>query len=140
MITGRLCGAEDLYGLQGPARMQLLHHLGDPLLQHVPFPTYTDPPPLHFPSPNLQVTTHGSGGMDATWIMRFAQSAEDGAMPLLHCVAAPGVASGELYEPGGAMRMSGLPVKGQLESLCTEERAGKELWEASEEACGKWAI
>jgi hypothetical protein len=44
---------------------------------------------------NLQVTTAADDGMDDTWIMkRFAQSAEDGAMPLLTCVAAAGVDNG----------------------------------------------
>eukprot|EP00913_Durusdinium_trenchii_P027381 g25688.t1 len=50
-------------------------------------------------STNLQVTTNGSGGMSETWIMKYAQSAEDGTMPLLQCCAGSGVANGDFYEP-----------------------------------------
>lgn len=86
---------------------------------------------------NLQVTTHSDGGMGATWIMAFAQSAEDGTMPLLHCCLAPEAANGQLWEPAG---IKGPPVLKKLEPICTEERAVKMLWEESEKACGVWAL
>lgn len=86
---------------------------------------------------NLQVTTAATGGMGATWIMRWAQSAEDGTMPLLHACAGTGVASGDLWEP---RYMTGPPVKVALEPVCTEPRAAAELWKASEEAVGAWQL
>ncbi|CAJ1355508.1 unnamed protein product [Effrenium voratum] len=84
---------------------------------------------------NLQVTTHSEGGMSETWIMRWAQSAEDGTMPLLCCCTA-GVESGDFYEPGGTMRMKGIPQKFQLEPRCTKVESCRMLWEESEKACG----
>ena len=88
---------------------------------------------------NLQVTTHGDGGMASTWIMGFAQSAEDGTMPLLHCCVSPEAANGDLWEPNG---IKGPPVRVRLnkERICSEERACKVLWEESEKACGTWAL
>lgn len=88
-------------------------------------------------STNLQVTTAAAQGMSETWIMRFAQSAEDGTMPLLHACAAPTAASGELWEPPG---MAGLPVRVAWESICTDPSAATMLWEESEKACGAWAL
>ena len=88
---------------------------------------------------NLQVTTASDGGMGSTWIMSFAQSAEDGTMPLLHCCVSPDAANGELWEPPG---IKGPPVRVRLdkERICSEERACKVLWEESEKACGIWAL
>lgn len=86
---------------------------------------------------NLQVTSHLDGGMASTWIMSFAQSAEDGTMPLLHCCVAPNAGNGELWEPKG---MKGPPTRKTLERICTEERACKVLWTECEKACGTWAL
>jgi NAD(P)-dependent dehydrogenase (short-subunit alcohol dehydrogenase family) len=85
---------------------------------------------------NLQVTTAGAGGMAETWIMRWAQSAEDGAMGILACAttAAPGSV---IYEPAG---MRGLPVRKPLEAVCTNAGARKLLWEESERAVGRWEL
>ena len=45
----------------------------------------------------LQATTDADGGMGSgTWFMRWSQSPEDGAVPLLHCCLSPEVQSGEL--------------------------------------------
>ena len=63
---------------------------------------------------NLQVTTHQNGGMKETWIMRFAQSAEDGTMPLLQCCIDSGVASGAFIEPSGTGNMWGPPTEVRL--------------------------
>ena len=86
----------------------------------------------------LQATTDADGGMGSgTWFMRWSQSPEDGAVPLLHCCLSPDVASGELYEPKG---MTGPPVlKDPLEKVCLE--ADREaLWAASEAAVGEWDL
>ncbi|KAJ8609194.1 hypothetical protein CTAYLR_008431 [Chrysophaeum taylorii] len=90
---------------------------------------------------NLQVTTHNDGGMAATWIMRFAQSAEDGTMPLLHCCLSPEPQSGELYEPSDCGAIKGPPKKvDPIEPICTDPKARDLLWTASEQACGPFPI
>ena len=88
---------------------------------------------------NLQVTTAAAGGMGATWIMRFAQSAEDGTMPLLTAVAAPGVANGAFWEPAG---MTGPAVQKPLtaEALSGDPAARALLWAESEKAVGPWPL
>ena len=86
----------------------------------------------------LQATTARDGGMGSgTWFMRWSQSPEDGAVPLLHCCLSSAVSSGELYEPKG---MTGPPVlKDPLEKVCLEaDRAA--LWAASEAAVGEWDL
>ena len=91
---------------------------------------------------NLQVTTAKDDGMPESYIMKYlAQSAEDGSMPLLTCVAAAGVENGDLYEPGGMLRGSGLPKKFPLEKNSTDEKSRRMLWEESEKACGEeWKL
>ena len=84
---------------------------------------------------NLQVTTAAQGGFGDTWIMRFAQSAEDGTMPLLTCIAGAGVRSGELYEPAG---MTGPAVRVDLEAeaICASPASRAMLWSESVKVCG----
>ena len=67
------------------------------------------------------------------------QSAEDGAMPLLHACAGV-VENGELWEPGGLGHCYGLPIKVPLEPICTDKDSQFILWTTSEAACGKWAV
>ena len=88
---------------------------------------------------NLQVTTAAQGGFADAWIMRFAQSAEDGAMPLLTCMLAAGVRSGELYEPAG---MTGLAARVDLdaEAISANPASRAMLWAESEKACGAWDL
>ena len=85
---------------------------------------------------NLQVTTAGAGGMASTWIMAFAQSAEDGTMPLLHCCVSPEVKHGELWEPTGLGAIKGPPVRVAMEKMCTDSAACATLWAESEKAVG----
>ncbi|CAJ1355509.1 unnamed protein product [Effrenium voratum] len=89
-------------------------------------------------STNLQVTTNQSGGMRETWVMRWAQSGEDGTMPLLHCCLAAGLESGDFFEPNN--RWTGPPKKFVLDKICLKEDSRKMLWEESEKACGEWKI
>jgi len=91
---------------------------------------------------NLQVTTAAAGGMGATWIMRFAQSAEDGTMPLLTAIAAPGATNGAFWEPAGSAAMAGLPIKKDLaaEALSGSKPARALLWAESEKAVGPWPL
>eukprot|EP00913_Durusdinium_trenchii_P001074 g986.t1 len=79
---------------------------------------------------NLQVTTSQDDGFHAQWIMRFGQSGEDGTMPLLRCCAAPGVESGDFYEPEGLGNIKGLPAKFTPEPICTNPHSSRILWEA----------
>lgn len=90
---------------------------------------------------NLQVTTAAAGGMAETWIMRFAQSAEDGTMPLLAAMLWPEAKNGGFYEPGGVTAMAGKPVPKDLraERYC-DARALQLVWEESEKACGAWLL
>ena len=69
--------------------------------------------------------------------MRWSQSPEDGAVPLLHCCLSPDV----LPENSGSRKgMTGPPVlKDPLEKVCLEaDRAA--LWAASEAAVGEWDL
>ncbi len=86
----------------------------------------------------LQATTDADGGMGSgTWFMRWSQSPEDGAVPLLHCCLSSAVESGELWEPKG---VTGPPVlKDPLEKVCLEADRDA-LWAASEAAVGEWDL
>ena len=86
----------------------------------------------------LQATTDADGGMGSgTWFMRWSQSPEDGAVPLLHCCLSDEPSSGELWEPKG---MTGPPVlKDPLEKVCLEADRDA-LWKASEAAVGEWDL
>ena len=86
----------------------------------------------------LQATTDADGGMGSgTWFMRWSQSPEDGAVPLLHCCLSSAVSKGRPGEPKG---MTGPPVlKDPLEKVCLEaDRAAYGL--ASEAAVGEWDL
>jgi len=89
---------------------------------------------------NLQVTTNQADGFNDTWMMRFAQSGEDGTMPLLKCCVGEGVQSGEFYEPDGMAAMKGKPAKIDLEPICTKPESRNILWQESEKACGAFNI
>ncbi|CAE8611875.1 unnamed protein product [Polarella glacialis] len=91
-------------------------------------------------STNLHVTAAQQDGWPGLWIMKYAQSSEDGAMPLLHCCAGAGVESGDFWEPRGMATLTGLPKKIQLESICTNLESRKMLWTESEAACGEFTI
>ena len=92
-------------------------------------------------STNLQVTTAASGGMAETWIMRYAQSAEDGTMPLLSAMLLPQAKNGGFYEPEGMTAMAGKAVSKDLrrERYC-DARALQLIWAESEKACGQWQL
>ena len=76
----------------------------------------------------------------AMWTRIMSQSAEDGAMPLLQCAFGTEVESGDFWEPSHYMNTVGPAIKVKLSKECTDEGSQKMLWEASEEACGKFAI
>ena len=70
--------------------------------------------------------------------MYFSQSAEDGTMPLLRCMAAPDAQSGDFYEPRNGI--TGLAVKKPLEKLCTDPASKALLWEESGKAVGNFEL
>ena len=76
------------------------------------------------------------------WIMRMAQSGEDGAVPLLYCCVAPGVENGDLIEPehnGKLMpRMYGSAKKWDWGGEASTTADKEAFWAASEAAAGKW--
>ena len=86
---------------------------------------------------NLQVTTAAIGGMPETWIMTFAQSASDGACPLMLASFGEDVKSGDFYEPKGGMK--GMPMKTPLKQREANKEAQDLMWDLCEKACDvKW--
>lgn len=89
-------------------------------------------------------TGRSGGGLGLGVIMRCAQSEEDGAMPLLECIARPGLESGTFVTPshkgligllwGDAVR--GPPQSHLPESICTRESSKQLLWTCFESATG----
>jgi NAD(P)-dependent dehydrogenase (short-subunit alcohol dehydrogenase family) len=88
---------------------------------------------------DLQTSSQGMNG--ALWTMVMAQSPEDGTTPLLQVCYGTSVESGDFWEPSDWGNMAGPAVKiDSLQAECTDEASRKVLWEASEEACGKWSL
>lgn len=91
---------------------------------------------------NLQSTTYNDGGMYETFVMSFAQSAEDGTMPLLHAGLDGAVKGGEFWEPGKGGGAHGPPARTDLskEKECVDPAVRARLWAWSEAAVGPWAL
>lgn len=78
--------------------------------------------------------------------MKFAQSEEDGTMPLLECIVSKNIKSGDLILPsdrglfGMLMNdgMRGWPVKRPFGKNCTSQEGKNILWEESERAVGRF--
>jgi len=88
-------------------------------------------------STNLQVTSAKTGGMSrGMWIMRFAQSGEDGTMPLAAACFDPATENGSFWEPAAKNRLKGEPKMYDLEPEIHDEDSKSMLWEQSEEATG----
>jgi NAD(P)-dependent dehydrogenase (short-subunit alcohol dehydrogenase family) len=92
-------------------------------------------------STNLTVSTSKDGGMGSgTWFMRFSQSAEDGAMPVLAACFDPSTNNGDFWEPQNRGNMIGPAVKVPWDKLSKDPENAKLLWKESEEACGAFTI
>jgi len=90
---------------------------------------------------NLQVTSNQEGGMgSAMCIMKMAQSAEDGTMPILAACFDPTTKNGDFWEPANMGNMKGPAVKVSWDKLSSDEKSRKLLWEKSEEVCGEFKI
>lgn len=84
---------------------------------------------------NLQTTSAGDGGMGSgMWIMRFAQSAEDGAMPICAACFDPKFEKDAIWKPEGTM--TGKAVLHPLEKLSLDKDSRETLWVKCVEACG----
>ena len=90
------------------------------------------------------MTTQSTGGMGGGWfaalLMSFAQSAEDGTMPLLYCMARPEAESGDFYEPPGSGTLGGPATKKALAGNNFGPEARALLWEESERAAGGFSV
>ena len=90
---------------------------------------------------SLQVTTASTGGMGGgMWIMRWAQSAEDGAMPIVSACFSPQNVNGSFWGPSLTMGMTGPAKQLDWDKLSLNEESRKLLWEKSEEACGNFEL
>eukprot|EP00593_Proboscia_inermis_P003177 CAMPEP_0171296972 /NCGR_PEP_ID=MMETSP0816-20121228/5707_1 /TAXON_ID=420281 /ORGANISM="Proboscia inermis, Strain CCAP1064/1" /LENGTH=329 /DNA_ID=CAMNT_0011770877 /DNA_START=15 /DNA_END=1004 /DNA_ORIENTATION=+ len=88
---------------------------------------------------NLQSNTGTTGGMQGNmWILRFCQTAEDGAMPILAACMDPSTENGDFWDPSGTL--TGPAVKISWSKSCLDPDNKKNIWEWSEEACGKFEI
>jgi len=94
---------------------------------------------------NLRITTStGGAGPPAEafdQLMAGAQSAEDGAVPLLVCMVSPDAQSGDFFGPSIAGALgpyaTGPAKKHEPEPFCTGPENTQLLWTASEEAIGE---
>jgi hypothetical protein len=74
------------------------------------------------------------------WFMRMAQSAEDGAMPVVAACFDPSTENGDFWEPANSGNMSGPAVKVEWDKLSNDPENAKLVWKESEEACGAFEI
>ena len=93
-----------------------------------------------FAKTNLQATTAQNGGMENMLIMKIAQTAEDGTMPLLAACFDPSTENGDFWEPSKMNAFYGPAVKVAWDKASLDEGSRKLLWEESEKACGKFEI
>lgn len=66
----------------------------------------------------------------------FAQSAANGALPILYAATAEGVSQGAYFGPGGKLRLWGPPKLDQPSSKRMEDGVAEELWRVSESLTG----
>jgi hypothetical protein len=69
-------------------------------------------------------------------VMGLAQSAEDGAMPLLTAMFGTETKNGDFYEPRGLIGISGKVRNVEYDKNSANVEQQKMLWELSELACG----
>ena len=66
----------------------------------------------------------------------LAQSAEDGALPMLYAATADDVDGGDHVGPGGFLNMRGPPEKQRSADRSYDEATAERLWDVSEAATG----
>jgi NAD(P)-dependent dehydrogenase (short-subunit alcohol dehydrogenase family) len=72
------------------------------------------------------------------WVMNamnalFAQSAEQGALPMLYAATAPEIEGGEYVGPGGLLNMRGPPEVQQSSEISYDQSRAERLWAVSED-------
>ncbi|WP_128477271.1 oxidoreductase [Halorussus pelagicus] len=72
------------------------------------------------------------------WAMKaanavLAQSAADGALPMLYAATAPEIEGGEYVGPGGLLNMRGAPEAQRSSEISYDRNRAERLWEVSEE-------
>lgn len=81
------------------------------------------------------------GSMVRLWMMKaanavVAQSAAQGALPMLYAATAAPIEGGEYVGPGGLGNMRGAPEKQQSSEISYDENRAERLWDVSEELTG----
>lgn len=66
----------------------------------------------------------------------FAQSASQGALPMLYAATSPDIEDGAYYGPGGIMNIRGAPERQESSDDSRDEADARKLWERSEELTG----
>lgn len=66
----------------------------------------------------------------------FAQSAEQGALPVIHACMDEEVKNGDYYGPDGFMELSGMPKRVDAKPLARDEDLARKLWSVSESLTG----
>jgi NAD(P)-dependent dehydrogenase (short-subunit alcohol dehydrogenase family) len=115
------------FGLELDRRLRAA---GSPVTSVLAHPGYSDT--------NLQ-STGPTGFMKALLALgnrALAQSAEQGALPVLYAATAPEVEGGEYYGPDGFQEMRGGPTKVKVFAEGRDPEVAGRLWEVSEELTG----
>ncbi|UPV76085.1 oxidoreductase [Halorussus limi] len=81
------------------------------------------------------------GSTARLWAMKamnavLAQSAEQGALPMLYAATAPGIEGGEYVGPGGLLDMRGPPEIQRSSEVSYDRHRAERLWAVSEESTG----
>eukprot|EP00929_Paragymnodinium_shiwhaense_P116937 TRINITY_DN86_c0_g1_i1.p1 TRINITY_DN86_c0_g1~~TRINITY_DN86_c0_g1_i1.p1 ORF type:complete len:266 (-),score=40.83 TRINITY_DN86_c0_g1_i1:262-1059(-) len=124
----KLCNI--LFGLELQRRIEA-NGLGDRVMSVMCHPGYA--------STQLQVVAGNAGSMK-NWQERnknMAQSAADGALPLLRCCVDPSARGGVYYGPGGKNERTGPPVECKIGRHGRNPRMAADLWAYAEECCKK---
>ncbi|WP_135305770.1 oxidoreductase [Haloarcula amylovorans] len=113
---------------------RLDEHGIDDLLSVTCHPGYADTE-LQFRGPRESGSSLRMLGMQVANAV-LAQSAEQGALPMLYAATADTVIGGEYVGPGGLMDMRGAPEFQQSSDASRDEDDADRLWELSEELTG----
>jgi NAD(P)-dependent dehydrogenase (short-subunit alcohol dehydrogenase family) len=92
---------------------------------------------------NLQLASAAEGAMNAMTtklLLKMAQSAKDGTLPLLAGCFDPTTQNGDFWEPAYMSHVYGPPVKVPYDKNSSDEGQRTMLWKTSEEACGEFKI
>ena len=80
--------------------------------------------------------TNLQSGTSFQWSNFMAQSAADGALPMLYAATAPDVQGGEFFGPGGFMQQHGAPKRVKASKKAYDTDSARRLWDVSEQLTG----